>query len=544
MSIVHMFGFDQMPDRAGVTREHMAAEGFDIMTPNVTVNAGQWNISRINGRAWMSAVHLYYANTTSLVTRRSALIYGRTLADLFGNPAKLKTGVLGARIYVDPLFATRAAAHPTDILQINSVTADVGLPIRLTQGEHFIEFEFDFAAYTVKTYLNSSLIGTFQVPYNQLTGATVFQFGLQSTSAQNLSTVALISFTDIYVTHDNEDGGVSGRLGPVKVLPLSVDKIDRPANWGYSDADAFYAYPDYDIGEGVTATYNGHLLIPRYTDTNDVAGQFKYESTPPAAAQANGARFNPPGGVADSWYVSNANTAIAHLFTFARAKKVTAYVLGSYNPNYGAFDDWTFEGSNDGAVWSVLDTRTGMGIKFNAGLGRTYAFKITPGKVGTYRYYRIAVTKSVIGSSSTTRVYMNHMQLLGDPADAAENGMLDAVNRVPFSALADMDYPVIRTGIDGSESTFGFTVPEFGTSQVLGVKVGISGRRDQGSSEHIRAKLKVGESAGTEKVFELKPHTERVEMFPMAVTAPDGSTWSKESLENLRVVVKSKSGAK
>ena len=55
----------------------------------------------------------------------------------------------------------------------------------------------------------------------------------------------------------------------------------------------------------------------------------------------------------------------------------------SYNP-----EDWTFEGSNDGSNWDVLDTRAGM----SAGLS-THAWNEFPITNSTaYRYYRLNIT--------------------------------------------------------------------------------------------------------------------------------------------------------
>lgn len=541
MSIVNMYSFDQMPDRPGITRQHMVLEGFDLLDPYVSV--AQWNIVRINGRAWMQAWHLYYAQSYSGVARYADLISNRTLAEVFGNPATLKLGVIGFRLLVDQSYVQRFITdrEAGTICSVVSVDMMPALSKALTVGEHFVEIEFDFVTNTVRTYLNATLIDTL-TPGNVLTGDDTLLLGLRVVDAQINPTIFPLAFTDIYITHDNNNGEVSGRLGPVKVLPLAVDEINRPANWGFTDPDASATYPDYDIGEGVTATYTGNLLIPRLIDSADVAGQFKFVSTP--AMAPSGPFFNPEVGQVIAQLIGTVNAVATHLFTFTRPKKATAYVIGSYIAAYGAFDNWTFEGSADGQAWTVLDTRTGLAGKFMAANGRVYAFKIPPAKQASYRFYRLVVTKTVFGGSSATFVYLKHMQVLGDPVDAVSNTMMDAVNRTPNSAASDLDNPVIRTGIDSSEGTFGFAVPEFGTAQVLAVKVGITGRRDQASSEHIRAKLKVGATAGPEKVFELKSHTERHEMFPVVGAAPDGTPWNKASLESLQVVVKSKSGAK
>lgn len=542
MSIVNMFTFDHMPARYNLLRSHMVAEGFDLF--DAFYSSTVVGLSRINERTWFVPTQAFYYQSSSAVTRYGHLVYNRRADEMFGLPQAMKLGVIGFRVWVDQTHITNFITNGNNgsILQVNSAEASPALLRALnTPGEHFVEFEFDFVSNTVKTYLNATLIGTF-TPYQAMGAGTTITIGLQTVMRQDTPTFNPFGINDIYITHDNGDGDVSGRLGPVKVLPLTVDKTTRPANWGYQDLDAFFAYSDYDAGGG--ATYTGHCLVPRYTEVTDFPGQFKYTSVPQSGQPGLAGKFSPPSGSNDTWAVANANSVITHNFAFTRPKKVTAYVIAVYAGATGAHDSWTFEGSADGTAWTVLDTRSAMAVALNQVPIKPLAFKLAAGKVGSYRYYRIVATKQLIGISSPANIYLTHLQLLGDPADAVENGLLDGLSRAPASNLIDLDYPVIRTGIDSSEGTFGFAVPEFGTAQVLAVKVGLTGRRDQASSEHIRAKLNVGASNGTEKVFELKSHTERHEMFPLVTKAPDGTAWTKENLAKLQVVVKSKSGAK
>ncbi len=53
-----------------------------------------------------------------------------------------------------------------------------------------------------------------------------------------------------------------------------------------------------------------------------------------------------------------------------------------YNPK-----DWTFEGSNDGVTWDVIDTQTG----YVSGAGTLEEFE-TPGNIGSYARHRINIT--------------------------------------------------------------------------------------------------------------------------------------------------------
>ena len=540
MSVPLMFGFDNLPLRPGLSSAHMKVEGFDQL--DLIASTASWLTTRINGRTWMTAQQNYYAGVSSNITR-TFWLFQRSLSELFGNPSLMTKGVIGARIYVDQGLVDRVSSgqQTAALFYIGGQAVDGLLSSRLTVGEHFVEFEIDLVAFTVKTYLNATLVNTYQFSGAVAIGA-IAQLGHTGIGQQNLQTVTMISYNDVYTTYDNQDGEVSGRLGPVKVLPLVVDKSTRPANWSYSDADALFSYFDYDQ-DATAGLFPAHCLIPRFTTEIEVAGQFKWDTVPPSVSPQIYQRFNPPSPTGDSWTAATAATKIVVNVTFERAKKATGYSLFGYSNGYGAFDDWTFEGSNDGQAWTVLDTRVGCAAKIQLGT-KAYAFKIDPAKVGSYRYFRWNVSKVLVAPQQAGRVYMGHFQVLGDPADAALNELYDGLARSPNATQTDMDYPVVRTGIDGSEAVFGFKVPDVGTSQVLAVRMGLTARREQASSEHIRAKLKVGETATAERVFELKPHVERQDLFPIAMKAPDGTAWTKASLESLQVVIKSKSGAK
>ena len=69
--------------------------------------------------------------------------------------------------------------------------------------------------------------------------------------------------------------------------------------------------------------------------------------------------------------------------------------LGAYQLRHttyqGGPDDWTFEGSNDGSNWDVLDTQTGRGAEIY--VGWVYATIASP---AAYQYYRIFVTDTYI----------------------------------------------------------------------------------------------------------------------------------------------------
>jgi hypothetical protein len=73
---------------------------------------------------------------------------------------------------------------------------------------------------------------------------------------------------------------------------------------------------------------------------------------------------------------------------FKQAQHITSYTLTSANdaPTRDP-KNWTLSGSNDGSVWTVLDTRTNEAF---AARGQTNNYEFTNDK--TYTYYRLSIT--------------------------------------------------------------------------------------------------------------------------------------------------------
>lgn len=104
---------------------------------------------------------------------------------------------------------------------------------------------------------------------------------------------------------------------------------------------------------------------------------------------------------------------------------VTTYRLWA-NPGATNKDspiDWTFEGSNDGTTWSVLDTRVDSELPTTAGLGYSASTPITTSiphgefavaSPGYWRYYRIYATRTGGGNGDRTNVLrIGEAELLG-----------------------------------------------------------------------------------------------------------------------------------
>lgn len=87
---------------------------------------------------------------------------------------------------------------------------------------------------------------------------------------------------------------------------------------------------------------------------------------------------------------------------------------GGWNSDNYSPKNWTFEGSNDGSNWTVLDTQTNKKIKKDA-TKQEFSFSNT----NFYRYYRLNISSNNDGSSDWVNI--TEMELVSE-----ENGVYTA----------------------------------------------------------------------------------------------------------------------
>lgn len=106
-------------------------------------------------------------------------------------------------------------------------------------------------------------------------------------------------------------------------------------------------------------------------------------------------------GIADGGWQADSGTSWWLMYDFGETSKalVTKYsITASTNAgNARSPKNWTFEGSNDGIQWSVLDTQVNQ-INWTVGLVREYSFN----NEYSFRYYRLNIS-----ANNTTDVYTN-----------------------------------------------------------------------------------------------------------------------------------------
>lgn len=88
---------------------------------------------------------------------------------------------------------------------------------------------------------------------------------------------------------------------------------------------------------------------------------------------------------ASSWASTTNNTGIIQ-YQFPAAKTIRRYALRTSNTAVRTPRSWTFDGSNDGSVWTVLDTQT------NLSLGTNSWFVYGIASPASYLYYRLNIT--------------------------------------------------------------------------------------------------------------------------------------------------------
>jgi hypothetical protein len=125
----------------------------------------------------------------------------------------------------------------------------------------------------------------------------------------------------------------------------------------------------------------GAMSIPQMTSNTTPSGT--------AAASSNGASawnvFDRNTG--SGWSTANTVTTGWLSYNFPTGKIIKRYgwfasIFGSTNPR-----TWTFEGSNNGSTWVVLDTQTA----FTSGASTFYSFDISANTT-SYTYYRINIS--------------------------------------------------------------------------------------------------------------------------------------------------------
>lgn len=198
--------------------------------------------------------------------------------------------------------------------------------------------------------------GPGRVPLRWLSAhdATRYKIKRSTTSGgpyETITTVSGNSYTDTDVTNGTTYYYVVSALNAVGESPDSPEDATRPRGWMWNiacdGAATAYARPN-----------NAGLAFDCNSETKWYAGE-------------------------------NAGVgAIQYDFGAGRSPLIGGYAVTSANdvPERDP-RDWQFQGSNDGSIWTTLDTQSGQSFPF-----RHYEMGYSVSKPGAYRYYRLNFT--------------------------------------------------------------------------------------------------------------------------------------------------------
>ena len=187
----------------------------------------------------------------------------------------------------------------------------------------------------------------------------------------------------VFVTDDNTFYFYSG----IKWIPIK-NGVD---NWNLSGSNLTVSDTTYSVGIG-TSSPSGTFEVATIKHSGTYGSDVCTGGTPSASSSYT---TSTPDRVFDNdasteWLCNNAlPSTLQYDFGDGNKKRISKYRLYYEHPSSSydhSPDDWTFEASNDGSTWTILDTQTGQGWASNA--WKEYTFS----NITNYRYYRFNIS--------------------------------------------------------------------------------------------------------------------------------------------------------
>jgi hypothetical protein len=178
------------------------------------------------------------------------------------------------------------------------------------------------------------------------------------------------------------------------------------SSFSYSIPHGFYSY------DGSQSSWYDKILISSENDFYSVVPEvigietaipkMTSNTTPSGRAFASsiyGSGREPWRAFSGSEYISAQNTSSGHIgYEFLNKIKIGKYALSSSGNHTYAPKDWTFEGSNDGTIWTVLDTQVNQ-TWTAISIEKEYIIEVS--KVNKYKIYRLNWTANNGGGTYT-----------------------------------------------------------------------------------------------------------------------------------------------
>ncbi|WP_405143791.1 hypothetical protein MHI48_09520 [Paenibacillus sp. FSL H7-0942] len=136
--------------------------------------------------------------------------------------------------------------------------------------------------------------------------------------------------------------------------------------------------------------YYSENLIPKMTSYTAPSGLVKTSNNRDSTYVAWRA-FDSAYEIANSWATSNNITSAWISYTFPTSKQVQMYSIRSYDQSFSP-KSWTFEGSNDGVTWDILDTKINESV-WGTGMSIRRVFTLSNNK--SYTSYRVNISSVV-----------------------------------------------------------------------------------------------------------------------------------------------------
>lgn len=192
------------------------------------------------------------------------------------------------------------------------------------------------------------------------------------------------------------------------------------------------------------------------------------------AANGGGAAQGFDGTTASKWYNANAGTTgwLQYDFGSSLMQTIKRYAIASGNDVPGRDPkDWQFQGSNDAATWTTLDTESNQTF-LNRGQWETYPIA----SPGAYRYYRLNITAN---NGDPYGLQLSELALLTDAGRTLPDGTYCVFSRYsnkPMEAssggTADGTPLVQWSYTGGNEQKWTFTHLGNGQYKVTGLPSG------------------------------------------------------------------------
>lgn len=142
--------------------------------------------------------------------------------------------------------------------------------------------------------------------------------------------------------------------------------------------------------------------IPTMTSNTAPSGIVSASSTSTTSAEYKA--FNKV--TTDYWQSGGSSAVPSWLrYDFSEPKVIVRYSILNDTVSLTAPKSWTFEGSNDGTNWTVLDTRTNF-----TGFQNNIVSYFDANNTVAYRYYRLYVT-AFTGDASVNPLRINEMEM-------------------------------------------------------------------------------------------------------------------------------------